>query len=177
MKIERGYWKRGYSPDGVRLTTPQGWPGCECCHPCEPCHNPPPDGENGAVCPACPAGWAPMGLKFIGFLDPSMSVPNPPDADHCLNGETYVCCPPVEPGSPYTEGPYWGGITGSQPTAQGHNEASALLVAPSPEGCIYFHSDLSSLDPDGLPTLPLYITKPYIEVKRCHDGDCIGYCD
>ena len=177
MKIERGYWKRGYSPDGVRLTTPQGWPSCECCHPCEPCHNPPPDGENGAVCPACPAGWAPMGLRFVGFLDPSMSVPNPPDVDPCLNGETHVCCPPVEPGSPYTEGPYWGSITGSQSTAQGHDEASALLVAPSPEGCIYFHSDLSSLDPDGLPTLPLYITKPYIEAKRCHDGDCIGYCD
>lgn len=163
IKQERGYWRRGYDPDGVQSIMPQGWPSCDCCHPCEPCHNPPPDGENGVVCPTCPQGWANMGFKFVGFLDPSMSVPNPPNADPCLNGETYVCCPPVEPGSPYADGPYWMG---------------------SPAGCVYFYADLGSTDADGnypfqdgVAAPNLHITKAYREGKRCDDGDCVGYCD
>jgi hypothetical protein len=153
VEAERGYWKRGYSPDGVRLTMPQGWPSCDCCAPCEPCHNPPPDGENGVVCPACPEGWVSMGLKFVGFGDPSMTAPEIPDPDPCLNGETYVCCPPADAGSPFSNGPLWGA-----PLTEGGEWSNE---------CVYFR-----------PEPPWdWTTKPYREHKRCDDGDCIGYCD
>jgi hypothetical protein len=165
---DRAYWQRGYSPDGVRLTMPQGWPSCDCCAPCEACHPDPPSlGWSGyetpsiySPCNTCPPGYSIMpGQPGPDYFVPLGDPPeNPASELQCDNNRAPVCCfigddPDLVWNEtnwslwPFTDGPHWTSFDGVW-------------------GCYYID-----------PSTGFYITKEHYLAKRCVGGDCIGYCD
>jgi hypothetical protein len=164
----KAYWQKGYSPDGVRLTMPQGWPSCDCCAPCEACHPDPPSlGWSGyetpsiySPCNTCPPGYSIMpGQPGPDYFVPLGDPPeNPASELQCDNNRAPVCCfigddPDLVWNEtnwslwPFTDGPYWTNFDGVW-------------------GCYYID-----------PSTGFYITKEHYLAKRCVGGDCIGYCD
>lgn len=146
----RAYWEKGYSPDGVRLTMPQGWPSCDCCSDCEACADPPPEtgwGEAASSpCQTCPDGYTSYWVQH-SVVDPDVFDPSDP----CEVSDK-VCCPPAN-----TLGAFGYTLEGIGPVTEGGTDK-----------CRYFNiSD---------PTAPVLSTNWEI-AKRCCDGECVNYCD
>ncbi len=165
---DRGYWQRGYDPDGFRHTLPQGWPSCDCCAPCESCNPDPPSlGWSGfetpsllSPCQICPPEYTIMpGQPGPDYYVPLGDPPENPLSDtQCANNRAAVCCfvgndPDLQWNEsnwslwPFTDGPHWTNVDGVW-------------------GCYYTD-----------PSTGFSITKEHYFAKRCCSGECVGFCD